>query len=135
GGVVALRERGGVRDQQVDVVGPQLLEAVPGGRREQRADRAGQGGGVGVDRVRGGLEVGGVGGAGPQRADDQLDVLAEQLGQRGAQPPARRLGHLRLGGREQRRPERLAAAERVRVPLAVGGVGLLVVLRGVLVRS
>ena len=76
------------------MVGPELLEAVPGGRGEQHTDGAGQVGGVAVDGVRGGLEVGGVGGAGPQRADDQLDVLAEQLGQRRAQPPGRDLGRL-----------------------------------------
>ena len=40
---------------------------APGSRGEQRTDGAGQVGGVAVDGVSGRLEVGGVGGAGPQR--------------------------------------------------------------------
>ena len=50
--VVALGDRGRVADQQVDVVGPQRLEAARGGRAEERVDRAGQVGGVAVDRGR-----------------------------------------------------------------------------------
>ncbi len=106
-----------------------------GGRSEERTDGAGQVGGVAVDGVRGGLEVGGVGGTGPQRADDQLDVLAEQLGQRRAQPPGRgaRSPSPASGG-SSAVASALPPLERVRVALPVGGVGLLVVLGRVLRR-
>jgi hypothetical protein len=83
-------------DERLDVARPHVEELLAGVLAVQRADRAGELGGVEVDRAPGRLEVGGAVVRCAHRLDHQAHVLGEQARHGRLQRAPRRV-ELRVG--------------------------------------